>query len=165
MEIVKICGVLLLRVELLVVVVHIVLEEEYKGGTVHKKNLMIEYSEIAREWNFVLNEKSPEDYSAHSDVYAWWICPKGHSYRARISNRTSKRHTGCPYCAGQKVLVGYNDLLSTFPQVADEWNYQKNNELLPQQITARSNKTVWWICKNGHEWQACINNRTTFGNK
>ena len=53
-----------------------------------------------------------------------------------------------------------NSLLFSNPQVASEWNYDKNGDLKPEHFTANSNKKVWWKCQNGHEWQATINNRS-----
>ena len=49
-------------------------------------------------------------------------------------------------------------LLSS-PEVAKEWNYEKNGKLKPESFTANSNKKVWWKCSKGHEWQAIIANR------
>ena len=65
----------------------------------------------------------------------------------------------CPYCSNKKVLRGYNDLETTNPVLAKEWNYEKNGDLLPTQLVAGSNKKVWWKCSEAHEWQAVINNR------
>ena len=66
---------------------------------------------------------------------------------------------GCPYCTNQKVLKGYNDLETVFPNFLKEWNYVKNT-VLPDQIIARSGKKYWWICELGHEWQASPLDRT-----
>ncbi|MBR7152241.1 MAG: zinc-ribbon domain-containing protein [Candidatus Methanomethylophilaceae archaeon] len=35
----------------------------------------------------------------------------------------------------------------------------KNEVLDPSLVKAYSNKKYWWICKEGHEWQATMNNR------
>ena len=45
---------------------------------------------------------------------------------------------GCPVCAGQQVLAGYNDLASKRPDLAKEWNYEKNGDLLPSQVMCGS---------------------------
>lgn len=37
---------------------------------------------------------------------------------------------------------------------------KKTEELKPCNLKIKSNKKVWWKCKNGHEWQAIISNRT-----
>ena len=31
---------------------------------------------------------------------------------------------------------------------------------MPSDITSGSSKKVWWICTNGHDWEAPVNNRT-----
>jgi len=52
-----------------------------------------------------------------------------------------------------------NSLLFSNPQVAKEWNYEKNGNLKPEHFAANSNKKVWWKCEKGHEWQAAIYHR------
>jgi len=42
------------------------------------------------------------------------------------------------------------------PEIAKEWNYEKNGNLKPEHFAANSNKRVWWKCSKGHEWQAAI---------
>ena len=39
-----------------------------------------------------------------------------------------------------------NDLETKFPDIAKEWDYEKNAPLTPKQILAGSNKKVWWLC-------------------
>ena len=51
-------------------------------------------------------------------------------------------------------------LAHLYPKLSKEWNYNKNNELLPNMFSAHSNVKVWWICENGHEWQSGIDSRT-----
>jgi len=46
-----------------------------------------------------------------------------------------------------------------YPQLANEWNYEKNLPLKPTMFTPGSGMKVWWICDQGHEWQAEINSR------
>lgn len=50
-------------------------------------------------------------------------------------------------------------LQECYPQVALQWNYERNGALQPNQVMPNSHKKVWWICENGHQWQAVINNR------
>ena len=51
-------------------------------------------------------------------------------------------------------------LLLVNPVLAGEWNYEKNGNLTPENVTPKSNKKVWWKCNKGHEWLAKINNRS-----
>ena len=52
-----------------------------------------------------------------------------------------------------------NSLLFSNPEVAKEWNYEKNGNLKPEHFAANSNKKLWWKCSKGHEWQAAIATR------
>ena len=61
----------------------------------------------------------------------------------------------------QKILVGYNDLTTINPALANEWNYEKNGSLMPENFAESSGKKVWWKCKKGHEWQATIASRNS----
>jgi len=44
-------------------------------------------------------------------------------------------------------------------QLMAEWDWEKNKDLSPQQLTLGSNKRAFWKCSKGHEWQAIIANR------
>ena len=124
-------------------------------------DLQTKYPQIADEWDYTNNKGLlPSNISYRNGRKVWWICPKGHSYTATVAHRTED-NTGCPFCANQKVLIGYNDLLSTNPTIANEWNYEKNKGMLPTDFVANSNKKVWWKCKIcGNEWRAIISSRT-----
>jgi hypothetical protein len=56
-------------------------------------------------------------------------------------------------------------LARKFPLVADEWHFGRNDPLIPSMFSPGSNKSVWWICKNGHEWKTRIGHRTNGGNR
>ena len=59
------------------------------------------------------------------------------------------------------MLTGINDLLTMYPNLGLEWNYQKNTAIHPDQVSAGSNKKVWWSClKCNHDWLARIASRT-----
>jgi hypothetical protein len=57
------------------------------------------------------------------------------------------------------VLKGYNDLQTLNPSLAKEWNYEKNVNLYPDNVSIGSSQKVWWKCEKGHEWEAVIYNR------
>ena len=122
------------------------------------QSLEEQFPEIALEWNYEKNEQLPKDYKVHSNIHVWWKCSKGHEWKTSVNNRT--RGTGCPYCAGKKIIKGENDIKSLYPEIASEWNYEKN-DTKPSEYRPASNKKVWWKCSKGHEWQTTINNRTS----
>ena len=128
----------------------------------NENRLSLIYPDVAIQWNHARNNGlTPENISCGSSKVVWWICEKGHEWQASVSNRIKGR--GCPYCGNKKVLVGFNDLQTTHPHIAREWNYEKNNSLDATTVTYGSNKKVWWKCEKGHEWQAVISTRTING--
>lgn len=65
----------------------------------------------------------------------------------------------CPICKGQRVLQGYNDLATTRPDIAMEWDFDANGDLLPTMVTKGSKKMVNWVCHRGHKWVARVSAR------
>ena len=113
---------------------------------------------LAKEWNCEKNANlTPKGVTLGSNKKVWWKCDKGHEWQATIKSRNNG--IGCPFCAGQQVLKGYNDLQTINPTLAKEWNYEKNNSLTPMNVTANSGQKVWWKCREGHEWQAVVSDR------
>lgn len=109
------------------------------------------FPDIAREahgWD-------PSKVSRFSSKKMEWKCPLNHIYSAAVSNRTSRK-SRCPYCSGNKVLVGFNDLQTKFPEIAQEadgWD--------PKSVNWGSGKKLKWKCQIGHFWEASPNSRTT----
>ena len=58
-------------------------------------------------------------------------------------------------------MVGFNDLAHVYPYLAKEWNYEKNQGKMPEDVTSKAGIKVWWKCEKGHEWQAEISARTS----
>ena len=59
------------------------------------------------------------------------------------------------------VLVpGVNDLVSLYPEIAAEWNFDRNGNTDVKTIFAYSGKKYWWLGKCGHEWEMTVANRT-----
>jgi Probable Zinc-ribbon domain len=52
--------------------------------------------------------------------------------------------------------------VSGFPELVQEWDYDRNGVLGPADVTAGSGRRVWWVCRRGpdHHWRAKPNNRT-----
>ncbi len=116
------------------------------------------YPMVASEWHPELNGSlTPNKVRAKSRQKVWWRCAMGHEWKSTIGDRVVG--TGCPYCSGRRILQGFNDLATTSPELAKEWNYEKNFPLIPSEVNKGSNKNVWWKCLKGHEWQAHIYSR------
>lgn len=124
------------------------------------KDLESQYPEIAAEWDYERNgDLLPSQVFAHSNKKACWRCKNcGQCWSAVINNRT--KGAGCPFDAGQQPSPGQTDLATLRPDLAEEWDYERNGELTPEMFTLSSHKMVLWKCKNcGQSWPATITNR------
>lgn len=120
--------------------------------------------DLAAEWHPTKNgEVSPRDVLEGSHYMAWWVCARGHEWRAMVKSRANG--SGCPYCANKKVLPGFNDLATLEPKIAAEWHPTLNGDLTPEQVTIGSHKKVWWQCGSGHVWQAVVYSRAGLGSR
>ena len=104
-----------------------------------KISLSEAYPDIAKQWHPQKNfPHTPEQYTPGSSHKACWQCEKGHEWVTTIRERT--RGSQCPFCSNHKVLVGYNDLTTTHPNVAKEWHSTKNGTLQPIEFLAGSDQ-------------------------
>lgn len=131
-----------------------------KIKTLIKKNgsLFEKRPDLVKEWNYSKNTTiSPNEVTIGSKKKVWWVCSKGHEWEATIDNRV--RGSKCLFCSGQKAIIGENDLVTTNPELLEEWDYIKNGSMLPEQFKSGSNKSVWWKCELGHSWKTTIAHR------
>ena len=128
-----------------------------------KNDLATQYPQLVTQWHPTKNGNLiPERIPPGTTRKVWWRCEKGHEWQASVSSRTCGG-SGCPVCAGKKVIAGENDLASQFPAIAAQWHPRQNETLTPQQVTPSSNRKVWWRCELGHEYQAAVAARTMRG--
>ena len=128
-----------------------------------KKSLASEYPDIAKEWHPTKNgDLSPESITPKNGRKVWWRGTCGHEWMATVSHRTDGQ--GCPVCSNHKLLSGFNDLATKYPNLAEEWHPTKNGALLPSDVFPMSNRKVWWLGRCGHEWQVAISCRTKNNN-
>ena len=130
------------------------------------KTIMISNSLVAKcpdvleLWNYEKNEgMHPQDVSLHAKKKVWWKCERGHEWQSPV-NGVASNGTRCPYCAGYKAIPGETDLVTVFPKIAAEWDYDKNGSLAPDGISPGSHTKVWWRCALGHSWQSAPYART-----
>lgn len=102
----------------------------------------------------------PSMVTCSSNQKVWWHCFKcGKDHEMAVYNKV-KHPNSCPYCSNKKINKGVNDLETLNPQLAKEWDYEKNMGLLPSDVTKSSGKKVWWRCQKGHSYQATLYNRS-----
>lgn len=114
--------------------------------------------ELLSEWDWKKNAKGPENYTKGSQKKVYWICPKGHSYDMDV--RLRAKGYQCPICRNKRVLKGYNDLVTVHPEIAAQWDYEKNEGQRPEEFVFSAKKSFWWKCNVcGYEWKTEIANR------
>jgi hypothetical protein len=79
-----------------------------------------------------------------------------HEWQSVVSNIS--KGSRCPFCSGHKA-TNETSFGNNYPELLKEWDYIKN-EFKPHDITCQSKKKVWWKCKEQHEWQTTVQNRT-----
>lgn len=83
-----------------------------------------------------------------------WKCQRGHTFSSSPNTRTSQK-TGCAVCSGKKLLIGFNDLKTLFPDLAKEafgWS--------PEKTLSGSVSKHQWRCTFGHIYSASPSSRT-----
>ena len=123
------------------------------------KQYVIDNEKLLKEWHYKKNKNlNLEQITLGSHAKVWWQCKHGHEWEAIIKSRS--RGSGCPYCAGKRIIPGKTDLVTTHPELAKQWHPTKNGDLLPTDVSFGSNRKVWWQCEHEHEWEAIIKSRS-----
>lgn len=113
-------------------------------------DLATTHPELARE--VVIGD--PTTVSAGSSQRLGWECARGHRWFERVAERTGGY--GCPYCSGQRVWPGFNDLANTHPDIAcqaEGWD--------PRLVSKGSNQVLMWRCAEAHRYESTPNRRTS----
>lgn len=122
-------------------------------------DIKTEHPELMPDWN---DERDPSTVMSGSGIEISWKCPHGHEYGMAPYDRT---HSGmnCPYCSGHRVLIGYNDLETTNPEIAAQidpyWSVETG--INGRTITAGSDIPIKFKCDKNpdHKWFASPYNR------
>lgn len=97
-----------------------------------------------------------------STVKLLWSCPDyGHQYWTGVNDKVRGRN--CPYCAGKKVLLGFNDFATKRPDLVPQWH--PDNDFEPTELTVGSAKKVKWICPKdpSHVYESAVYRRKNRG--
>jgi hypothetical protein len=146
----------------------------------YEKSFEYNYPNLANEWNAALNVLKPSEISKGRNLKVYWVCEKcGYGANSEWDAYTQDRvHKVicCPYCgwfSGDKsqhksngrLIKGFNDLESVFPELAKEWNVELNDGVTPDSFKPHSHRIGLWTCQkcgfgSRGEWIAKVYSRT-----
>lgn len=131
------------------------------------KKLLSGYNDLASVHPEIVEKLSPEFRKTASEIlckenkYLEWICPicHGQYYDSIINVLTG--NDNCPYCKGKKLLPGFNDFKTLYPELAEEWHpTNKYIGLEPDKILPKSNEKAFFQCPKCDEiYPMAIQNR------
>ena len=89
---------------------------------------------------------------------AFWPCENGHRWHSNPETTICNNGHGSG-SSGMKLHWGVNDLQALYPELAIEWNEERNVPVAPDRVRQNSKETCWWTCPNGHIWEASARER------
>jgi hypothetical protein len=116
---------------------------------------------VAQEFLSEVNGTTPDAIFSQDNRRYVWQCSEvpGHRWPASPNNRVGK-NSGCPYCSGARVWE-LNRLADLRPDLAAEWDSERNGTLTPEQVSVGSGREIYWTCPKGpdHRWKARVHKR------
>lgn len=112
-----------------------------------KSNYLKDNKELMKEYNYEKN-KDIDKLTLGSSKKIWWKCSEcNNEWEATPKNRF-RGGTGCSLCGLKKIGINHNkslinkkgSLFDNVPELAKEWDYEKNYPLTPKDVTAGSKK-------------------------
>lgn len=122
-----------------------------RAKTIKHGSLAERSKELLEQWDYEANiGLSPYDIPLNYSFKVGWKCNIcGYKWYSSPATRVrNNKVAGCPHCTGRVVMPGIDDLETLYPDIAKEWDYEKNKPFQPSQIKPFSNKKYYWICKN-----------------
>lgn len=136
-------------------------------NTINSKNVISGVNDLATRcpkisamWS-AKNTYTPSEVSVGSNKKAWFVCPDcKQEFEARVfhvARSLMRGNTGCPVCAGIKVVPGINDLATICPKASAMWS--SKNVCTPSEVSAGNHKKVVFVCPDcKQEFEASICN-------
>lgn len=116
---------------------------------------------LLAEWHSARNlPLTSFDVSPKSGKKAWWKCAECQfEWLATIANRSNG--AGCPECGRIRSIEARikppsgMSLADLYPEIASEWDTEKNRDITPFDVRPKSGKKVWWRCESClRSWEA-----------
>jgi hypothetical protein len=107
----------------------------------HGISLAARHPALAREWCGEKNLRS-EEVPPNSGRIVWWRCPATppHTWQAAVRIRVQRGY-GCPTCRRRAA-----SLAALYPDLAAQWDPEKNGALRPEDVPAKTIRKAWWRC-------------------
>lgn len=114
------------------------------------KKILVGYNDLATTHPHLIEEWADDrpitEFTQSSKKKVRWVCLdyNKHFYYSSVQSKL-KSVTGCSHCFGRTVFEGFNDLMTTHPEIASEWDYERNHDT-PEEVSAGSSKKRHWVC-------------------
>ncbi len=131
------------------------------GNEVTSNNCLATHRpDLAAEWDYNKNDKTPDQVTKSSQYLAHWQCHEcTSSWHATVNDRYNGKN--CPFCAC-KIATTTNNLAFKFPETSAQLHPDCN--IIPGETLPFSNKPAFWLCPDcNNEWHAIISSRTKQG--
>ena len=128
-------------------------EESIMENTQHLTDV---YPQIRNIWDYEKNDKTPDVIPLSSRDTFYFKCSFGHEYpneiRAVLNNSCE-----CLVCTNKKVVAGYNDFKSRYPELAEKLSPELQK--VADRILGAEGKYLKWICSIcGGEYSDAVGN-------
>ena len=131
------------------------------------------YPDVAAQWDYELNDDTPDNVSAHARKTVHWVCnlhDEPFRWDAAIYSRTSSDQCGCPECGRAATIAARikpcegESLGDLYPDSLKEWAFDLNGDVTPYDVRPRSDKAFHWRCSYcGDTWLGVVGNRVHSG--
>ena len=101
-----------------------------------RNSLLETHPNLAKEWHPTKNgDLTPADVSKGMHMKVWWMLPyddpetgKHFDFEWEAAIYMRVQGSSCPYLVSSnaKVWSGFNDLATTYPEIAAQWDGKKN---------------------------------------
>ena len=120
---------------------------------------------LIKDWNWDKNTAyDPHVLTCGSNLRVWWKCSVcGHEWPQKPNARD--KGNGCPQCHRNNwsninnaiSIKKYGTLAEKRPDLVRYWDYERNGELTPDNVSVGYSKKVWWKCEMGHSYPQRVN--------
>lgn len=139
------------------------------SGSLHsdrRNSLLNTHPDIAKDFHPTKNtDFTVNEIVAGTNKKIWWKCHIcDYEWKASGNHRTNKGRN-CKACNNQALKPDKsNSLAMAFPNLEKDFDYEKNVDISPFELTQSSVSKIWWKCQIcEHSWNGRVSHRTFTG--